>query len=467
MADTNSKIPTPATAAPKTPEAVKPTEEKKPAPEAQAPKAAEPPKPVQPDKPADPKAPAPTEKAADPKVAPKETPPAKPKETEEEKAPAAASKVLGEYLTPPSEKDKKALPIPGKGETFYATLHPAYLKPSEFNKFSVDRESDDFKELCKSVELMGIMEPVLARPGKDGMLEILSGQRRHIAATEVGKSIPVIIKNIDDDDAKILVADGNIHREKITTYDLSRALRMKMEGMKHKAGRRRKDDPSVPDLNTDEVLAKEMGMSVAKLNRLMRLSEASMEVCSRVDDGSLSISLASAVSFLKPASQDRLIDLMDIGYKPTTAQVERMKKVDKGSKLSEKAMRDILDDKDITPKKAPEPAKPDPAKDATTPAKEPLPPNPTAPIGPGAVPASPDVPKGKEVEDDPFKGKQERPENLKIVLTGDRLRKYFPDVEQTPREIEDSIYSALEERRQRQERQKQKADIFKTPGKSR
>ena len=248
MADTNSKIPTPATAAPKTPEAAKPTEEKKSAPEATAPKAAEPPKPLQPDKPADLKTPPPAEKAADPKAAPKEA--------EEEKAPVAASKVLGEYLTPPSEKDKKALPVPGKGETFYATLHPDYLKPSEYNKFSVDRESDDFKELCKSVEQMGIIEPVLARPGKDGMLEILSGQRRHIAATEVGKSVPVIIKSIDDDDAKILVADGNIHREKITTYDLSRALRMKMEGMKHKAGRRRKDDPSAPDLNSDEVLAR-------------------------------------------------------------------------------------------------------------------------------------------------------------------------------------------------------------------
>ena len=168
------------------------------------------------------------------------------------------------------------------------------------------------------------------------------------------------------------------------------------------------------------------------------------------------------------------MDWMDIGYMPTNAHVERMKKVDKGATLTEKAMRDILDDKDITPKKAPEPAKPDPAQtapaqsqDTTTPTKEPLPPNPTAPMGPGAVPASPDVPKVKEVEDDPFKGKQERPEVLKIVLSGDRLRKYFPDVEMTPREIEDSIYDALEDRRKREIHQQQKKDIFKTPGKTR
>ena len=480
MADINSKIPTPATAAPKTPEAAKPTEEKKPTPEAPTPKAAEPPKP------ADPKTPAqaekstesktPTEKTTDSKAtpqtdktAPKEAAPPKPKmedtpkEAEKEKAvDVAISKVLGVFEMPPSEKDKLALPHPGKGETFYATLHPDYLKPSEYNKFSVDRDSDDFKELCKSIEQMGIIEPVFARPGKDGMLEILSGQRRHIAATEVGRSVPVIIKNIDDDDAKILVADGNIHREKITSYDLSRALRMKMEGTKHKAGRRRKDDPSAPDLNSDEVLAKEMGMTVAKLNRFIRLSEAIPEVCECVDDGSLSVSIASAISFLRPANQEKVMDLIGINLKPTTAQIERMKKLDKSGKLTDKAMRDIIADKDITPKKAPEPVKPDPAqatqgKDTTTPTKEPLPPNPTAPMGPGAIPASPDVSKGKEVEDDPFKGKQERPENLKIILTGDRLRKYFPDVEQTPREIEDSIYSALEERKQRQERAKDRA----------
>ena len=86
-------------------------------------------------------------------------------------------------------------------------------------------------------------------------------------------------------------------------------------------------------------------------------------------------------------------------------------------------------------------------------------------MGPAAatVPASPDVPSADKGEDDPFKGKQERPENLKIILTGDRLRKYFPDVEMTPREVEESIYSALEERRQRQIHQQKKKDIFKGP----
>ena len=394
------------------------------------------------------------------------------------------TKVLEDRLNPPSEKDKRDLPQPGKGETFSVKLHPGYLKPSKFNTFSVDKSSDDYQELRKSIELLGIKEPVLARPGKNGELEIISGQRRHVIALELNYSVPTIIAAIDDDDAKILVADSNIHREKITSFDLSRALRMKMDAMKHKAGRRRKGETG-PNLNSDEVLAQEMGMTVAKLNRIIRLSEAIPEVCACVDDGTLSVSLASEISFLRPASQETIMNLIDINLKPTTRQIARMKDLDKAGKLTEQAMRDIIDDKDIAPKKvepvtpaAPatptavpsQPAQPVPAASAApaTPGKEPLPPNPTPAMGPAAasVPASPDVPAADKGEDDPFKGKQERPENLKIILTGDRLRKYFPDVEMTPREVEESIYGALEERRQRQIRQQKKDEIFKGPHKA-
>ena len=78
------------------------------------------------------------------------------------------TKLLGEKLEPPTEKDKKALPVPKEGETFSAVLHPAYLKKADINTFSVDRDSDDFKELYKSIERFGVREPVIARFGKDG-----------------------------------------------------------------------------------------------------------------------------------------------------------------------------------------------------------------------------------------------------------------------------------------------------------
>ena len=217
----------------------------------------------------------------------------------------AITQVFDARLNPPDEKALKDLPIPKEGESYFITLHPAYLERSKYNNFSVDKDSDNFKELYKAVELTGIKDPVLARPKEGGGLEILSGQRRHLIGTELNYPIPTIIQRIDDADAKILVADSNLHRDKISTYDLSRALKMKMEGMKQKAGRKKKGELG-EKLNTDEAIAKEMGITVSKFNRMLRMSEATKDVCSKVDDGTLALSIASALSFLKPKNQDTL-----------------------------------------------------------------------------------------------------------------------------------------------------------------
>ena len=406
----------------------------------------------------------------------------------------AISQIFDERLTPPDEKAKHDIPSPRDDDSFFILLHPAYLQKSKYNTVSVDQQSEDYRELKKSIELNGVKDPVLARIGDEGTLEILSGQRRHMIATELNYPVPTIIQKISDADAKILVADGNLHRPHISAYDLSRSLRMKMEGMKQKSGRRKKGTFKAEELDSDVKLAQEMGMSVSKLNRLIRLSEATKDVCARVDDGSLHLSIASAISFLKPKSQDEVLHLMDIGYKVTNERVERMKKAEKAGKLDEMTMRNILDDKDLKPKLPPTPPAPTPqqptqvsgqtstlqggtippspdvkpAPDTATPAV----PGTTAPAadppvqpGPTASPA-PATETGQE-EKEPFKGEQERPEITKVILTGDRLRKYFPDVSMTPREIEESVYEALEERRQRQIKAQQKDAIFqrgKTPG---
>ncbi len=413
----------------------------------------------------------------------------------------AISQVFDERLAPPDEKALKDLPVPKEGESFFITLHPAYLEKSKFNVFSVDQSSENFRELKKSVELVGIKDPVLARLKPEGGLEILSGQRRHLAALALNYPVPTIIQKIDDADAKIIVADGNLHRDKISMYDLSRALRMKMEGMKQKSGRRKKGTFKAEELDSDEKLALEMGMSVSKLNRMIRLSEATKDVCARVDDGSLHLSTASAISFLNPESQNEVLHLMDMGYKVKNEQVERMKKVDKAGKLDEMTMRDILDDKDIKPKLPPTPPAPEPHQpvqvvdgqtttlqggqiippspdvkpgpeqtagaqptpDTATPAAPGTePPAPTAETPVQTAPATSPAPASgnSQEEKELFKGGQERPEITKVILTGDRLRKYFPDVSMTPREIEESVYDALEERRQRQIKSQQKDAIF-------
>ena len=397
----------------------------------------------------------------------------------------AITKLLGEKLSPPTEKDKKALPIPGEGEAFSAILHPAYLKKADINTFSVDRDSDDFKELFQSIKRFGVKDPVLARFNKDGELEILSGQRRHLIATELNYPVPTIIQQLDDDDARILVADGNLHREHISTYDLSRALRMKADSMKRKAGRKIRGAKSGPE--TDEIIAKEMGMSTMKLNRLMKLSEATRSICDLVDEGRLPTSVAYNIAFLQPKHQDTVADLIGINVKVNNENTGTLKKVASTESLTEQKIRDVLEGK-YPPKVVEKPkpvAPPPPAAQPMAPASAPKSPDIPVPSVPPAQPkatdnvvpfpstgtaptqAAPSATPGKEtapaaVPPKPAAEPQDRENSYetKIVLRGDRLRKYFPDVSMTPREIEDSVYDALEERRQRLEKQKQKAEIF-------
>ena len=419
------------------------------------------------------------------------------------------TKLLGEKLDPPTEKDKKSLPIPGEGEAFSAVLHPAYLKKADINTFSVDRSSDDFKELFKSIERFGVKDPVLARFNKDGDLEILSGQRRHLIASELNYPVPTIIQQLDDDDAKILVADGNLHREHISTYDLSRALRMKADSMKRKAGRKLRGVKGGPE--TDELIAKEMGMSTMKLNRLMKLSEATQQICDLVDDGTIAVSIAYNIAFLQPKHQDMVADMIGINVKVNNENTTNLKKIAAKESLTEQKIRDVLEGK-YPPKviekpkaveppapatqpmapapaaipKSPDVGTPVPGQPAdkvipfpAAPSQEaiPAPPAPAAPAQPTA--ATPTVESAPATQTSPAQANNTPPvsaapaeapkeaqdrENsyeTKIILRGDRLRKYFPDVSMTPLAIENSIYDALEERRQRQAKEKAKAEIFK------
>ena len=382
----------------------------------------------------------------------------------------AITRILESRLNPPTAKSKKDFPVPGEGEAFSVLLHPAYLKKAEINTFSVDRESDDFKELYKSIERFGVKDPVLARIGADGELEILSGQRRHLIATELNYPVPTIIQQLDNDDAGILVADGNLHREHISTYDLSRALKMKAEAMKRKAGRRGKGQ-SGPRLDTDEALAKEMGMNIAKLNRLIKLSEAARPICDLVDEGSLALSIAYNIAFLPPEAQGHVADLIGINVRVSNENTTVLKSLAKSEKLDYDKIRDVLEGRYPPPKvvEQPKPVEPVPLP-SMAPTSIPKSPDVSAGAAPSTViPVPPPMSEPKPVTTPavpaPSASPEEKPDRensyvTKVILTGDRLRKYFPDVSMTPREIEDSVYDALEERRQRQEKARQKSEIF-------
>ena len=417
------------------------------------------------------------------------------------------TKIFEDRLLPPDEKAMKDLPIPSDGESYFITLHPSYLEKSELNTVSVDVSSDDYMELKKSIELNGVKEPVLTRINPKGGLEILSGQRRHMIAREFNYPVPAIIQKIDDNDAMILVADSNLHRPHISTYDLSRTLRNKMTAMKRKAGRKKRGVPGADELQSDAMLAKEMGISTSRLNRIIRLSEATKAVCDAVDDNSLELSIASDLSFLSPKHQNAVIDLVGLNLKPTVKRVQRLRDAEKRGNLDDKTMRAILEDKDIQPVKPPEPPKPAPTQpdppfpvaSMVTPnvSPAPAPATGTSPVTlappkqentarppatqtaekPETAPASASnvIPisaeskqpgDSKAADDEPieFNSPRENLYSLKITLGGDRLRRYFPDVTMPALAITESIYSALEERRQREARMKQKTEILH-PGK--
>ena len=426
------------------------------------------------------------------------------------------TKIFEDRLLPPDEKAMKDLPIPSDGESYFITLHPSYLEKSELNTVSVDVSSDDYMELKKSIELNGVKEPVLTRINPKDGLEILSGQRRHMIARELNYPVPAIIQKIDDNDAMILVADSNLHRPHISTYDLSRTLRNKMTAMKRKAGRKKRGVPGADELQSDAMLAKEMGISTSRLNRIIRLSEATKAVCDAVDDNSLELSIASDLSFLSPEHQNAVIDLVGLNLKPTVKRVQRLRDAEKRGNLDDKTMRAILEDKDIQPVKPPEPPKPAPTQpdppfpvaSMVTPnvSPAPAPATGTSPVSlapPNMKPVMPEPlkqentarppatqaaekpeiapepvsnvipisaeskqPGGSKTDEEPIAHNSQRDSmySTKVVLGGDRLRKYFPDVSMTPDEIVDSIYSALEERRQREARMKQKTEILH-PGK--
>ena len=280
---------------------------------------------------------------------------------------------------------------------------------------------------------------------------------------------------------------------------------MKADSMKRKAGRKLRGVKGGPE--TDELIAKEMGMSTMKLNRLMKLSEATQQICDLVDDGTIAVSIAYNIAFLQPKHQDMVADMIGINVKVNNENTTNLKKIAAKESLTEQKIRDVLEGKyppkvvekpkaveppaPATPPMAPAsaaiPKSPDvgtpvPGQPAdkvipfpAAPASEPAPaqPVPAAPTQPTAAtptvesaPASQTPPAQAAAAPTPTEAPKEAQDRensyeTKVILRGDRLRKYFPDVSMTPLAIENSIYDALEERRQRQAKEKAKAEIFK------
>ena len=356
---------------------------------------------------------------------PAKVPAADPQKKQEDKEKAGAvglglaiTQIFADRLDYPDEKAMKSLPVPKENEGFSMRLHPAYFREFLDHPFSINRNVKDYKDLYESIRDNGISEPVLARPGKNGGLELISGHRRHDIAKQLNYPIPVVIRQIDDDSAQIAVVDGNLHRQDIPTSELARAAKMKMDALARRAGRRSKmEQLTSPEKQkrTDQIVAEDMGMSRNQVQRLVRIDALVPELKQQVDDKKLPFNTAVELSYLKPEEQKQVVDMMQKEQvTPSMAQATQLKEASRQAASLEK----------------------------------------TAP----AVAASHKVDEKKVAQI--IRPKADPP--LKVTLTEVELKAYFPSPLPSPFVIKQTIYEALSMRKKALEKQARKDAVKDT-----
>ena len=260
---------------------------------------------------------------------------------------SAVTKVFEDRLDAPADADFLKLPVPSEGEIYSMAVHPAYLKDFLDHPFTVNRETQDYKDLFESIKNYGIREPVLCRPGRNGGLEIISGHRRHDIGAQLNYPIPVLIERVDEDDAQIQCVDGNLHRKDIPISELARAAQMKMDALKRKAGRRSKADilaGKEPMKRSDEQVGEDLGMSRASVQRLMRVNQLEEPLKKMVDKKELPLDTAEQISHMKPAEQKTLVDAIEKegGKVPSKTEATKLKEESRaGTLTSQKIERSV------------------------------------------------------------------------------------------------------------------------------
>ena len=393
---------------------------------------------------ADAKKPSEPTKVPDTKAAPVAAAPLKTVEAAKDPAKGVKiTQIFADRLDKPDNKALKDLPIPQEGEGFSIRLHPDYFFDFLDHPFSVNREVADYKDLYDSIKANGINEPVKARPREGGGLELISGHRRHDIAKQLNYPVPVIIEQVDTNDAQIECVDGNLHRQDIPTSELARAAKMKMEALARKAGRRSKmDQLTGPSKRTDQIVAEDMGMSRNQVNRLVRIDSLVPELKQQVDDKKLPFNTAVELSYLKPEEQGKVVDYMKKEeVVPSLAQATQLKEASKAAQEAEKAAAKAPAAK-AAATQTPAASKPQ----AKTEEKKP------APVDEKKI-ASIVKPKAE-------------PEQ-KYVFTSTELKEFFPDDRlPTTSEVKRKVFDALDFQKKAQERQQAKQALkesMKTP----
>ncbi|MBE6081423.1 ParB/RepB/Spo0J family partition protein [Acidilutibacter cellobiosedens] len=252
-------------------------------------------------------------------------------------------------------------------------------------------------DTAESIKQYGVLVPAIARPRDEGGYELVAGHRRHRASELAGlETMPVIVRNLDDDAATIIMVDSNLQRENILPSERAFAFKLKLEAIKRQGARTDLTSVQVGQkLNARDVVAKEAGASAVQVQRYIRLTELIPELIAMVDEKKIAFNPAVELSYLKKGEQTDLLEAMDMEQAtPSLSQAQRLKKFSAEGKLSLEVMSAIMSEE-----------------------------------------------KKGEID--------------KVTLTGDKIKKYFPK-SYTPQQMEATIIKLLEgwhkKRTQQQER---------------
>ena len=250
----------------------------------------------------------------------------------------------------------------------------------------------------ESVAQYGVLAPLIARPRPEGGYEIISGHRRQHAAELAGlETLPVIVREMTDDAAILLMVDSNLQRESILPSERAFAYKMKLDAMKRTSGRPSKENVSQigTQKRSDQIMAEELGESRNQIQRFIRLTNLIPELLDLVDEKKISFNPAVELSYLDEAQQRDFLQAMDETQNaPSLSQAQRMKKLAQEGKLTYEAAFAIM-------------------------------------------------------------GEAKKDELDKVVIKNDTLKKYFPR-SYTPRQMEDVIIKLLEQWQRRQQRQNER-----------
>ncbi len=220
------------------------------------------------------------------------------------------------------------------------------LHPFEGHPFKV-LDDDSMTETVESIRQMGVTNPLIVRPDPDGGYEIISGHRRHHAAELAGlDTLPVIVRQLDDDAAIIMMVDSNLQRETILPSEKALAYKMKLEAIKHQGQRTDLTSDQVgPKLTAAEKVAEDAGDSQSQVKRYIRLTNLIPELMDMVDEKKIAFNPAVELSYLKPEEQRNFLEAMDYAQAaPSLSQAQRMKKKSQESGCTLEDMCGIMDE---------------------------------------------------------------------------------------------------------------------------